>query len=114
MAETADMLNICPILNINSEGKLIPRDKCRGKKKAIRQLMEQMKLHAENGTDYAGTCYILHSSCEEDAKELSELIRQTFPHVKQPVSIFSIGTVIGSHTGPGTVAAIFWGDERGA
>ncbi|MBS5282656.1 MAG: DegV family protein [Clostridiales bacterium] len=109
-----NMLNICPILNINSEGKLIPRDKCRGKKKAIRQLMEQMKLHAENGTDYAGTCYILHSSCEEDAKELSELIRQTFPHVKQPVPIFSIGTVIGSHTGPGTVAAIFWGDERGA
>ena len=71
-----------------------------------------MKAHAENGTDYAGKCFISHSNCEADARAVADLVEQTFPKLDGPVRISSIGTVIGAHTGPGTVALFFWGDER--
>lgn len=106
------VLNICPLMNVNCEGKLIPRFKIRTKKKVIRAIVEQMELHAENGTDYSGKCYISHSACPEDAQAVAELVESRFPHLNGKVEIYSIGTTIGSHTGPGTVALFFWGDER--
>ena len=48
----------------------------------------------------------------EDAKAVADLIEQRFPNLDGKVEIFNIGTVIGSHTGPGTVALFFWGAER--
>ena len=106
------VLNICPLLNVNNEGKLIPREKIRGKHKVIRRIVEQMEAHAENGRDYDGKCFISESLCMDDAKEVAKLIEETFPKLKEPVRIFPIGTTIGSHTGPGTVAVFFWGDRR--
>lgn len=105
-------LNICPLLNINREGKLIPRTKIRTKKKVIRELVKRMEEHAENGTAYDGKCAISHSDCLEDALKVKELIEEIFPKLKDKVTIDSVGTVIGSHTGPGTVALFFMGDER--
>ena len=69
--------------------------------------------HAEDGKDYSGKCFISHSMCIEDAKELAGMIEETFPKLNGKVQIFPIGATIGSHTGPGTVALFFWGDERG-
>ena len=43
---------------------------------------------------------------------MADLIEEKFPKLAEPVQIFPIGTTIGSHTGPGTVAVFFWGDER--
>ncbi len=106
------VLNICPLLNVNSEGKLIPREKIRGKKKVIRRIVEQMEMHARDGHDYNGKCFISQSACMEDAREVADLIEEKFPKLAEPVQIFPIGTTIGSHTGPGTVAVFFWGDER--
>ncbi len=106
------ILNICPLLNVSNEGKLIPRYKIRGKKKVIQAIFEQMKLHAENGADYSGKCYISQSACYEDAKAVADLVEEYFPKLNGKVVINSIGTTIGSHTGPGTVALFFWGDER--
>jgi len=106
------VLNICPLLNVNDEGKLIPREKIRGKKHVIRRIVEQMVMHAEGGRDYAGKCFISESLCMEDARETARLIEETFPKLDGPVRIFPIGTTIGSHTGPGTVAVFFWGDKR--
>ena len=106
------ILNICPLLNVSNEGKLIPRYKIRGKKKVIQAIFEQMKLHAENGADYSGKCYISQSACYEDAKAVADLVEEYFPKLDGKVVINSIGTTIGSHTGPGTVALFFWGDER--
>ena len=105
-------LKICPLLNVDSQGKLAPREKIRTKKKAIPRTLEMMQEHAEGGADYQGQVYICHSACLEDAQELAKLIEAAFPKIDGPVRIFSIGTTIGSHTGPGTVALFFWGDER--
>jgi len=106
------MLNICPLLNVDDEGKLIPRSNIRGKRAVIRKLVEKMKEHALGGTAYSGKCYISNSACPEDARVVAELVEKTFPNLPEPVLINSIGTTIGSHTGPGTVALFFVGDER--
>ncbi len=106
------MLNICPIINVNNEGKLIAREKIRTKKKAIKRIVELMEEHAEGGLDYSGKCYISQSACMEDARQVADLIEEKFPKLNGKVIINSIGTVIGSHTGPGTTALFFWGDER--
>ncbi len=106
------ILNICPLLNVSNEGKLIPRHKIRGKKKVIQAIFEKMVEHAQDGADYSGKCYISQSACYEDAKAVADLVEEYFPKLNGKVVINSIGTTIGSHTGPGTVALFFWGDER--
>lgn len=106
------ILNICPLLNMDCNGKLIPRYKIRTKKKVIEAIVNQMELHAENGLDYSGKCYISHSMCLEDAEAVAKLVESKFPKLNGPVLINNIGTTIGSHTGPGTVALFFWGKER--
>lgn len=108
------VLKICPLLNVNNEGKLIPRQKCRGKVKAIDEIVSKMVEHAEGGREYSGKCFISHSACEADARAVADRVEATFPNLDGKVMINSIGTVIGAHTGPGTVALFFFGDERGA
>ena len=106
------VLNICPLLNVNHLGQLIPREKIRTKKKVIRRIVEKMEQHAQGGTDYEGKCYICHSQCLQDAQAVAALVQEHFPKLSGPVEIYPIGATIGSHTGPGTVALFFWGDER--
>ncbi|MGX6962856.1 DegV family protein [Vagococcus xieshaowenii] len=112
-AAIGGLLNICPLMNMNNEGKLIPRTKIRGKKKVIKAIVNEMKQHAKDGENYSGKCFISNSDCYEDAKEVAELVEATFPNLNGKVQINSVGTVIGSHTGPGTVALFFYGNERG-
>jgi len=106
------VLNICPLLNVDYMGRLINRAKVRTKRKVIQATVEKMKEHAQDGTDYSGKCYISQSACMEDAKAVAELVESAFPKLQGKVEINDIGTTIGSHTGPGTVALFFWGDER--
>ena len=106
------VLGICPLLNVNFEGRLVPREKIRGKKKVIKKAFGKMTEHAEGGNDYNGKCYISHSQCIDDARALASMIEESFPKLNGKVKIFPIGATIGSHTGPGTVALFFWGDER--
>ncbi len=106
------LLGICPLMNMDHEGHLIPRAKIRGKKHVIREIVEKMRKHAEGGVGYSGKCFISHSACPEDARQVAELIETEFKKLNGSVSISSIGTVIGAHTGPGTVALFFWGDKR--
>ncbi len=106
------VLNICPLMNVDFEGKLIPRYKIRTKKKVIHAIVDKMEELAENGLDYSGKCYISHSSCLEDARAVADLVEERFPKLDGKVLINDIGTTIGSHTGPGTVALFFWGKER--
>lgn len=108
------LLNICPLLNMDNTGSLIPREKVRTKRKVIREIVARMEAHAENGSDYDDLCFIAHSECEEDAQAVAQLVEDTFPRLRGKVKIYRIGCTIGSHTGPGTVALFFWGDERGA
>ena len=106
-------LKICPVLNMNNAGKLIPRDKIRTKAKAIDDMVRRMEQHAQDGHDYAGKCLLSMSACREDAERVRDLVEQRFPALAGKVEINDIGTVIGSHTGPGTVALFFMGDVRG-
>lgn len=106
------MLNICPLLHVDKEGKLIPKQKVRTKKKVIEAIVKKMEEFAENGMDYNGKCYISHSACREDADAVAKLIEERFPKLDGKVLVNDIGTTIGSHTGPGTVALFFWGEER--
>lgn len=107
-----NVLHICPLLNMDANGHLAPFENIRTKKKTIARLIEQMAQHAKDGLDYCGKCYISHSDCIEDARKVAELVESTFKKLKGRVLINSVGTTIGSHTGPGTVALFFWGTER--
>ena len=107
------MLNICPLLNMDSQGRLIPRYKIRTKKKVIRTIVDKMEECVQDGTGYSGKCYMSHSACYEDARAVADLVEERFPNLDGKVEIYDIGTTIGSHTGPGTVALFFWGEERG-
>ena len=106
------MLNICPLLNMSNDGKLIPRHKIRGKNKVIREIVKKLEEHAQGGLNYSGKCYVCHSACLQDAQAVARLVEERFPHLNGKVLINNVGTTIGSHTGPGTVALFFWGDER--
>lgn len=105
-------LNICPLLNVNDEGKLIPRQKCRGKKMVKKACLQAIKDRIEDGADYSQNIFITHSVCYEDAKEMAEMLEAEFPKMKENVRIFDIGPTIGAHTGPGTVAIGFWGNKK--
>lgn len=105
------ILNICPIMRLNDEGRIIAYDKVRGRKSAIRTTVERMVQHAEGGTDYSGKCFICHSNCLSDAEQTRQTILERFPRLPE-VRIFDIGTIVASHSGPGTVAVFFLGDER--
>ena len=106
------ILKICPLLNMDNNGKLVPRFKIRGKNNVINAIVDKFEECAENGTAYNGKCYISQSACTEDAKAVAALVEQRFPNLNGKVEIYPIGPTIGSHTGPGTVALFFWGKER--
>lgn len=105
------IFEICPLLCVSPEGKLKVISKVRTKKKVLTALVDKMEQHADNGKKYGGLCYISNSSCLEDAEFVKNLILERFKHIKE-VKIFDIGTTIGCHTGTGTVALFFMGDER--
>jgi len=106
------ILKICPVLNMDNLGRLIPRYKTRGKSKALQSMADEMARHAQGGTGYSGKCFISNSGCFADARTVADLVEARFPKLDGRVVINSVGTTIGSHTGPGTVALFFWGDPR--
>lgn len=107
------LLKICPLLNMDEDGRLIPREKIRTIKKVEDAIYQKMVENADNGLDYDGKVFISESNCMDYAKAVSDKIEANFKHIQGgKVQIFSIGTTIGAHTGPGTVALFFWGKKR--
>lgn len=106
------LLKICPLMNVDVNGRLIPRKKIRTKDKTILAMLNKMEELVFDGYNYSGKCYICHSAILEDAKKLKEMIEEKFVNLKGKVEIYNIGTVIGSHTGPGTLALFFMGEKR--
>ncbi len=105
------VLNICPLLNVDFEGKLIPREKIRTKKKVVKRIVEKMIDEADGGINYTGKVF-LSDSDKELGDEVTALIEETFPQLKGRIARFDIGCTIASHTGPGTVALFFKGKKR--
>ncbi|MBQ9744770.1 MAG: DegV family protein [Clostridia bacterium] len=106
------ILKICPLLNMDLNGKLVPREKIRGKSNVIKAIFNKMVENADNGKEYNGKCFISHSDCYDDAKAVADLVEEAFPRLNGKVLINNIGSTIGAHTGPGTVALFFFGKER--
>lgn len=102
------LMDIKPVLNVNSEGKLIPRERVKGRKRSIKALLERM--HEEIVNPDGQTIAISHGDCIEDAEFLAALIREEFK-VKDFIINF-VGSVIGAHSGPGTLALFFMGKTR--
>ena len=101
-----NLLGICPLLDVDEKGALVPREKVRSKKKVIKRIVECMLDDVKDGRDYSGKVFISQSACMEDAEAVAALVKEQLPKV-QSVEIFWIGTTIGSHTGPGTVALFY-------
>mgnify|MGYP002517017549 FL=1 len=111
-AAIGTVLGICPIMRLDDKGRIIAYDKVRGKKNAIARTVETMKRHAEGGEDYSGKVFICHSNCPADAEATKEAVAAAFPHIDGEIRICNIGTIVASHSGPGTVAVFFFGDAR--
>ena len=108
----ATALKICPLLNIDAEGKLIPREKIRTKRKALAACVRASVGRMDGGAAYAGKCAVVHSDCRADAEEAVRLLEAEVPALAGKIEVNDIGTVIGSHTGPGTVGIFFMGERR--
>lgn len=104
-------LNICPILNVNDEGKLIPRQKVIGKKRVLKRMINVINKHIKDANLYNDYIYISHSGMLEEVVNLKDTLIETYPNVLDVV-INDVGPFIGSHTGRGTVAVFFIGSKR--
>ena len=105
-AVAGTMLNIKPVLHVDNEGHLINISKARGRKAAIKALFDRMKQ------TYDASCkdvFISHGDCLEDAKYLASLIKEEWG---VDCVIGYVGPVIGAHSGPGTLALFYIGNER--
>lgn len=101
-------LSIKPVLHVDNEGRLINVKKVRGRKQSLDALVDMMDETAINPTEQ--TIFITHGDCMEDAKYVADSVKSRF-NVKDVV-INPLGPVIGSHSGPGTMALFFWGTTR--
>ena len=102
------MLNIKPVLHVDNEGHLVSVAKTRGRKASIEALAQQMEKTSEFGENEVA--FICHGDCIEDANYLAQRIKERCG-VKE-VFIGYTGAVIGSHSGPGTLALFFLGSQR--
>lgn len=102
------MLGIKPVLHVDDEGHLVSVEKARGRKSSLKALLEHMEKSAVK--PICEPVFISHSDCIEDANWLAEEIRRRMNVAD--VRIFDVGPVIGSHSGPGTMALFFLANQR--
>ena len=101
-------LGIKPVMHVDDEGHLIPVSKVRGRRKSLDALVEHMAETCDKPESQ--TIFIGHGDSKEDAEYVAKLVRQKFK-VKNIILNY-IGPVIGSHSGPGTLALFFFGTHR--
>ncbi len=109
-AIVGSVIGIKPLLHVDNEGHLVAVGKARGRKKSLLKLVDMME---ERLGSYAGkqeNVFISHGDCEEEAKFVGEKIKERCG--AKNVLISCIGPVVGTHSGPGTIAVFFFADER--
>lgn len=104
------MLNIKPVLHVDNEGKLIPLGKVRGRKKALLELVKLMDEKIGSYKDSCDTIFVSHGDCLEEAQFVADKVKEKY-NIKTAV-INHVCATIGAHSGPGTVALFFVGDEK--
>lgn len=102
------LLKIKPVMHVNPEGRLIPLNKVIGRKKSLTALVDKMeaKTHGKENK----IVFICHGDCLDDATFVGELVTERFGITD--IRYGMIGPVIGSHSGPGTVAVFFIGNGK--
>lgn len=108
VAFVGNMLGIKPVLHMDNEGHLINVSKVRGRKTSIAALADK---YGELATNLGGAdIFISHGDCLSDAKYLAELLKTRYGATVDLIT--DVGTVIGAHSGPGTLALFFVGKHR--
>ncbi len=102
------MLQIKPVMHVDEEGHLMKVSTARGRKASIDALAKKLGETGLPGRN--DTVFISHGNCKEDAQYLAEKLKKEYG-VKEVV-IYYVGAVIGSHSGPGTLALFFMGNKR--
>ena len=109
-AIVGSILNIKPVLHVDDEGHLIAIGKVRGRKKSILELARLMDEKIGSYKDSCDTIFISHGDCLEDAEFLADKIKEKYSI--KTLLINYVNPTIGAHSGPGTLALFFLGDER--
>ena len=108
VAFVGSLLGVKPILHVDDKGHLVNVGKIKGRRASLSQLVEKLEETEVHIAEQ--TIFISHGGCQEDAELLAKMIRKQLP-VKD-IIISPIGPVIGSHSGPGTLAVFFFGTKR--
>lgn len=109
-AVVGTMINIKPILHVDNEGHLIPLSKVRGRKKSLIALVNSMEKQIGSWKDKNDIIFISHGDSSEDAQLVADLIKERFGF--ESFLINHVGSTIGAHSGPGTIALFYMGDIR--
>lgn len=109
-AVVGTMINLKPILHVDNEGHLIPISKCRGRKKSLMALLDYMEAHMGSYRNENDIVFISHGDALEDAQYVAKEIEKRFGISNFLIN--HIGPTIGTHSGPGTIALFFLGEER--
>jgi len=104
------LINVKPVLHVNNEGRLLPLNNVRGRKKALTALVDLMEGKTKNYSEKNDIVFISHGDSLEDAQFVANLIKERLG--VQDSLINMISPTIGSHSGPGTIALFFMGSER--
>ena len=107
-AMMGSMLRIKPVMHVNEEGKLVLKEKVQGRKKALKTLADKAQAFAKPPTGQK--VFISHGDCQEEAEYLKGLVVDSMEGAE--VFISPVGRLIGSHSGPGTMAIFFMGERR--
>ncbi len=111
-AIVGSMLKICPLMRLNTEGKIVAYDKVRLSKNAIKKMVEDVLDNIDRGKDYDGKFFMYHSNCLDLAKDTLVALEEAIPNIKGKVVLLNIGCIIASHCGKGTVAVSYLGSKR--
>ncbi len=101
------MLSIKPVLNVDDEGHLIPKEKQQGRKRALKALVDHLKDNCLDPTKYP--IMLSHGDALQDAQLVDAMIREQWGVGIKIINL--INPVIGCHSGPGTIALFFVGDK---
>ena len=107
-ATVGTLLQIKPIMHVDNEGRLMPVEKAKGRKKSLKMLVEKVKSQIVAPEDQV--VFISHGDVLDEALEVKRMIMEEC-HVKD-VWINYIGAAVGSHSGPGTMAIFFVGEKN--
>ncbi len=110
VAFVGSALNLKPFFYVNIDGGLSVDGNVRGRKKALRSLIDRMKASMAEDTDFTFPVGVAHGNCPEEAQMVAELIKQETPFTE--VIISDLNPSIGTHAGPGTLGVLYYGQKK--